>query len=441
MQNDNLLTLYHEGIGIRSYEFFGCHKSKKGSGYVFRVWAPHAEKAFVVGLFGKEYNEYEMVKLSDNQSFEVYLDFARCGDLYKFCMQTYDGRKIYKADPYAFKSDFPNSTNSVIFDELEDAEYERGNDCLSKPFNVYEVNLLSWKKWEDGSYYSYKDLENELVPYVKNMGYTHVEFMPITEYPFDGSWGYQVTGYFSIVNRLGSPQDFQNLVKAFHKAGIKVILDWVPAHFPKDEYALFEFDGQPLYECPDMQRGEHKGWGTRVFDFGRPEIESFLLSAVCYFLSKFAIDVLRIDAVSSMLYLDYDKKQGEWTPNIYGDNKNLEAIAFIRKFNTLLKENFQGLERSLLLEPLNCKGVGNIIMLDTLVVLVTISIPEHKRVARGEGLGLVTQSDGYRFVGYLGYTTQEILIGDNSPTSKNNIGDMLIIIVTNTPTLLRPNNL
>ena len=343
MQNDNLLTLYHEGIGIRSYEFFGCHKSKKGSGYVFRVWAPHAEKAFVVGLFGKEYNEYEMVKLSDNQSFEVYLDFARCGDLYKFCMQTYDGRKIYKADPYAFKSDFPNSTNSVIFDELEDAEYERGNDCLSKPFNVYEVNLLSWKKWEDGSYYSYKDLENELVPYVKNMGYTHVEFMPITEYPFDGSWGYQVTGYFSIVNRLGSPQDFQNLVKAYHKAGIKVILDWVPAHFPKDEYALFEFDGQPLYECPDMQRGEHKGWGTRVFDFGRPEIESFLLSAVCYFLSKFAIDVLRIDAVSSMLYLDYDKKQGEWTPNIYGDNKNLEAIAFIRKFNTLLKENFQGL--------------------------------------------------------------------------------------------------
>ena len=221
------------------------------------------------------------------------------------------------------------------------AEPKSGNGVnYSEPVNIYEVNLLSWKRHKDKSYYSYSELEKTLVPYVKKMGYTHVEFMPVNEFPFDGSWGYQVTGYFSVTARLGTPAQFKSLIDRFHANGIKVIIDWVPAHFPKDEWGLYEFDGQPLYECPLWDRMEHIGWGTRKFDFGRGEIDSFLISSAMLLLDRYGVDGLRVDAVASMLYLDYDRPFGDYMPNKYGDNRNLEAIEFIKKLNSAVKRYF-----------------------------------------------------------------------------------------------------
>lgn len=327
--------LFHRGLDCEAYRFFGCHKNG-GNGYVFRVWAPHALKVAVSGTFGGG-EEYAMSLLGDGESFEAVVPCAQVGDKYRFVIYTRDGRRLVKSDPYAFRTDFPNSKDSVIYDLPEPNKRLVCGDDGAQPVNIYEVNLLSWKRKKDNSYYSFSDLREELVPYVKEMGYTHVEFMPITEYPYDGSWGYQVTGYFSVTARLGTPEEFAELVDAFHKEGIKVILDWVPAHFPKDDFGLYEFDGQPLYECPLWDRMEHCGWGTRKFDFGRGGVDSFLLSSASFFLNQYAIDGLRVDAVASLLYLDYDKKPWEWTPNVYGDNRNLEAIEFIKKFNTLVK--------------------------------------------------------------------------------------------------------
>lgn len=334
------LELFHNGNDAAAYEFFGCHKSQCGK-YVFRVWAPHAVKVCVVGDFNAyDENSAVMKWLPDGECWEVELP-AHVGDRYQFLIHTYDGRKLYKFDPYAFKSDFPKSKSSVICEEIPMVEPLVCNDSTEEqPLNVYEVNLLSWKRHKDNSYYTFKELEKSLVPYVKNMGYTHVELMPITEFPFDGSWGYQVTGYFCVTARLGTPQQFASLVSAFHREGIGVILDWVPAHFPKDDFALYEFDGQPLYECPLWDRMEHRGWGTRKFDFGRPEVDSFLLSSAAYLIKTFGLDGLRVDAVAAMLYLDYDVQFGQWTPNIYGDNRNLEAIEFIKKFNNTVKSLF-----------------------------------------------------------------------------------------------------
>ncbi|MGN0804718.1 MAG: 1,4-alpha-glucan branching protein GlgB [Candidatus Coproplasma sp.] len=333
------LDLFHKGIDTHAYDFFGCHCTSEGN-YVFRVWAPHAKKVSVVGDFNN-FNEQSdfMVLLPDEESWEVEVS-AREGDRYQFCIQTFDGRKLLKFDPYAFRSDFPNSKCSVICTDIGVTPQLGFKDDGKKPVNIYEVNLLSWKRHKDGSYYTFKELEKTLVPYVKEMGYTHVELMPITEYPFDGSWGYQVTGYFCVTARLGTPYDFASLISAFHKEGICVYLDWVPAHFPKDEFALYEFDGQPLYECPLWDRMEHSGWGTRKFDYGRGGVDSFLLSSASYFIKTFGIDGLRVDAVAAMLYLDYDRSNGAWTPNIYGDNRNLEAIEFIKKFNNIIKSEF-----------------------------------------------------------------------------------------------------
>ncbi len=339
---ENRLKNFHSGKEFKAYEIFGCHKHSERE-YVFRVWAPHAKSVKLCGTFCNAKKTLEMYLLPDGESFEVCTQ-AQAGDIYNFLITTVDGRELFKADPYAFKSDFPRSLSSVVCDLSVASDY---NDLFSEhdfsqPINIYEVSLLSWKRHEDNSYYSFKELAEELVPYVKRMGYTHAEFMPITEFPFDGSWGYQVTGYFSVLSRLGLPEDFKNLIDEFHKNGIKVILDWVPAHFPKDDWGLYEFDGQPLYECPLWDRMEHQGWGTRRFDYGRGEVNSFLLSSAYFFFDYYRVDGLRVDAVASIIYLDYDRSAGDFTPNCDGGNLNYEGIEFIKTFNSVIASNFAG---------------------------------------------------------------------------------------------------
>lgn len=338
MNGEGCLESFHGGTQYFAYNFFGCHKITDGK-YVFRVWAPHAKCVSVTGIFNGCNSDFEMYRLSDGESFEAVINASE-GDTYRYRIETFDGRRLYKADPYAFCSDYPASFASKIC-RLPTAEPKSGNGVnYSAPVNIYEVNLLSWKRHKDKSYYSYSELEKTLVPYLKKMGYTHVEFMPVNEFPFDGSWGYQVTGYFSVTARLGTPAQFKSLIDRFHANGIKVIIDWVPAHFPKDEWGLYEFDGQPLYECPLWDRMEHIGWGTRKFDFGRGEIDSFLISSAMLLLDRYGVDGLRVDAVASMLYLDYDRPFGDYMPNKYGDNRNLEAIEFIKKLNSAVKRYF-----------------------------------------------------------------------------------------------------
>lgn len=340
------LYLFHHGENFKSYELMGAHVAtlNKKRGYVFRVWAPHASSVSIVGDFNDwNVSSHIMHKLIDNETFELFIPNLKQFDSYKYCIHTYDGRTLFKADPFAFHSETPslNSSNAskiynLIGYKWADKAYLEKRDSTNiyaSPMNVYEVNLLSWKRRENGEYLTYRELAKELVEYVVKMGYTHVEFMPLTEYPFDGSWGYQVTGYFSITSRLGEPKDFMYLVDCLHQAGIGVILDWVPAHFPKDAFGLYEFDGEPLYEATQWDRKEHKGWGTRKFDYGRNEVVSFLISSAVFLLETYHLDGLRVDAVASMLYLDFDKEPGEWVPNIYGENKNLEAVAFLRRLN------------------------------------------------------------------------------------------------------------
>ena len=347
------LHLFHHGTNFKAYETMGAHAVTKNRkrGYIFRVWAPHAKSVSVVGDFNSwNENANVMNKLIDDETFELFIPGLKQYDAYKYCIETKDGRKLFKADPYAFHSETPgidSSNASKLYDlsgfEWSDKAYldKLGHkNIYASPLNIYEVNLLSWKIHENGNHYTYRELAKELVIYVKEMGYTHVEFMPVMEYPFDGSWGYQVTGYYAITSRLGTPHDFMYLIDAFHKAGIGVILDWVPAHFPKDEFGLYEFDGEPLYEPSRWDQKENRGWGTRKFDYGRDEVISFLVSNAVFFFDKFHVDGLRVDAVASMLYLDYDKRPGEWVPNIYGDNKNLEAVAFLRRLNEAVFAEF-----------------------------------------------------------------------------------------------------
>ncbi len=344
------LYLYHHGGNDRIYELYGAHPAEENGrkGYVFRVWAPHAQQVSVVGDFnGWDSSAHVMARMVDGESFELFIPDLKEYDIYKYAVRTADGRELLKADPVGFHTETPPATASKLYDlegyRWEDKAYLaqlRDRNIFTSSMNIYEVNLLSWKRHADGNFLSYRDLATELVSYVKEMGYTHVEFMPVTEYPYEGSWGYQVTGYFATTSRLGTPKDFMYLVDSFHRAGIGVIVDWVPAHFPKDAHGLYEFDGEPLYESSQWDRMEHKSWGTRRFDYGRNEVLAFLISSACFFFDKFHVDGLRVDAVASMLYLDYDKRPGEWVPNIYGENKNLEAIAFLRKLNEAVFKRF-----------------------------------------------------------------------------------------------------
>ncbi len=348
MKEDLPLYLFHQGTNYRAYEYLGAHFAvyRKKKGVWFRTWAPRAEKVYVVGDFNGWELKDEMKRVSEGGVFELFIPGLKEFDRYKFAVCSKNG-VVLKADPYAFHSETPSATASRLY-ALEgypwgDGHYAdlRGKERVyDRPVNIYEVNFGSWKRYPDGNYYNYRDMAPELIAYVKAMGYTHIELMPLAEYPYDGSWGYQVTGYYSMTSRFGTPKDFMAFVDECHKNGVGVILDWVPAHFPKDEHGLYEFDGTPCYEYQGWDKQEHKGWGTRVFDWGRTEVQSFLISNAVFLFEQFHIDGLRVDAVASMLYLDYDRKPGEWFPNEYGGNYNLEAIEFFKKLNTVLFERF-----------------------------------------------------------------------------------------------------
>ena len=347
-KNENLAEyFFHQGTNFKAYEYLGVHIEE--GRYVFRVWAPNADGVFVSGDFNGWDNSMPMTRKSEGGIYEAYdvNDIVKAGDKYKFRI-AYQGREFLKADPYAFEAELPPDTASVVPKEDKYIWHDSGwrkyaRTCRERvyelPMNVYELHLGSWKRHPDGSYYSYREIASELSTYVKQMGYTHVELMPVSEHPFDGSWGYQVCGYYAPTSRFGAPNDFKAFVDKMHEAGIGVILDWVPAHFPKDAHGLYEFDGKPLYEYQGADRIEHSGWGTRKFDVGREEVQSFLISNAIYWLEEFHVDGLRVDAVASMLYLDYDKREGEWIPNVYGENKCLEAIAFFKKLNSAVKEH------------------------------------------------------------------------------------------------------
>ena len=339
--NDFPLYLFHQGKNFEAHKFFGAHPFRRGRGqfYRFRVWAPHAKSVSVIGTFNNwDRTCHPMHKISDTV-WEAELPRLKQFDSYKYSIETADGHILDKADPYAAHYERRPGTASKLYE----SEYTWGDRewMLEKkkhvpyksPMNIYEVNISSWKHKPEEKFPSYIGFAEEIIPYLKKMSYTHIEFMPLTEYPFDGSWGYQVTGYFAPTSRHGTPDDFRKMIDMFHQAGIGVILDWVPAHFPKDPMGLCEFDGTYCYEYADPLKMEHKGWGTRVFDYSKGEVCSFLISSACCWLEDFHLDGLRVDAVASMLYLDYDRQDGEWRPNVYGGHENLEAVDFLRHLN------------------------------------------------------------------------------------------------------------
>ena len=342
--------LFHEGKSVHAYDYFGAHFDEKDGkkGVTFRVWAPHAVSVSIAGSFNHWSERTDpMQRISDGGIWEGFVPGVQQYDLYKYAIMTRDGDVLFKSDPYAFHTETPPENASKVYEldgySWQDAawqEKKKKKPIYDSPVNIYEFHAGSWRRYEDGSFFDYKKLGEELADYVSEMGYTHVEMMPIAEHPFDGSWGYQVTGYFAPTSRYGTPHDFMQFVDTLHQKGIGVILDWVPAHFPRDAFGLFHFDGEPCYEYSDPRKGEHKEWGTCVFDYGRNEVVSFLTSNAVYWMEKYHIDGLRVDAVASMLYLDYNRRDGEWMPNVYGGKENLEAVDFLRHVNEAVFAQF-----------------------------------------------------------------------------------------------------
>lgn len=341
--------LFNKGENYRAYQFFGVHRIK-GDTFAFRVWAPHAEAVSVCGDFNNWNTEaHRMLPIAPG-IWEAVIDGVKIYDCYKYAILTKSGETVYKSDPYGVHCETRPGTASKVYElgnyKWRDSKWIKGTQkgsILEKPVNIYEIHFGSWKRHENGDFLSYREMADELIPYVKEMGYTHIEIMPLMEYPFDGSWGYQVTGYFAPTSRYGTPDDLMYFVDECHNAGIGVILDWVPAHFPKDAHGLYEFDGEPLYEYSDMRKGEHKEWGTRVFDYGRNEVKSFLISSAMYWADMFHFDGLRVDAVASMLYLDYGRQAGQWVANKYGSNENLEAVDFFKQLNSAMFKEHPGI--------------------------------------------------------------------------------------------------
>ena len=340
------LYLFHEGTNYQSYKIFS--PTKIDDGFLFRLWAPHAKEVSVIGDFNNwDLNKNKMINIG-NGVWEIFIKEAKNFDIYKYLILMPNGKTIEKADPYSLHTETPPSNGSKLFvsnyswgDSLWLLKRKNTNSYES-PMNIYELHLGSWRRHENNVVMNYKTIADDLAKYVSEMGYTHVEILPITEYPFDGSWGYQTTGLFAPTSRYGSPDDFRYFVDTLHKKNIGVILDWVISHFPKDSHGLANFDGEATYEYSDPLKSEHKEWGTKVFDYGKAEVKSFLISSANYWINEFHIDGIRVDAVASMLYLDYGRKDGEWRPNSFGGNYNLEAIDFLKQLNSYILSSNPG---------------------------------------------------------------------------------------------------
>ena len=350
------ISLFKAGKHYRIYEKLGSHilEINGTKGTYFAVWAPSAKEVSVVGDFNywTEHEHKLSVRWDSSGIWEGFIPGVGKGSRYKYKITScIDNIKTEKADPYARKCEHPPATASIVWEDdysWKDKRWinsRKNKNALDQPISVYELHLASWKrKWEENRPLSYIEMADELVNYVKEMGYTHVEFMPVMEYPYDPSWGYQVTGYFAPTSRFGSPDEFKFLVDAFHRKNIAVIMDWVPSHFPEDDHGLGRFDGSHLYEHPDRRKGYHPDWKSLIFNYGRNEVRSFLISNAIFWLDQYHIDGLRVDAVASMLYLDYSREEGEWEPNIFGGNENLEAISFLKDLNMEVYQSFEGVQ-------------------------------------------------------------------------------------------------
>ncbi len=345
------MHLLNEGTHYRLYRKLGAHPiTHRGvEGISFAVWAPNAQGVGVIGSFnGWDPRRHRMEPRGTSGVWELFVPELEAGHLYKFKIRTrHGGASIEKADPFGFAMELSPQTASIIWNldryRWEDEEWmaeRESRQSPDAPISIYEVHLGSWRRHVGGEWFSYRELARTLIPYVKKMGYTHIQVLPILEHPFDGSWGYQVVGYYAPTSRFGTPDDFRYFVETAHQAGLGVILDWVPGHFPKDAHGLSFFDGTHLYEHEDPKKGHHPDWDTSIFNFGRPEVCSFLYSNALFWLDQYHIDGFRVDAVASMLYLDYSRKEGEWIPNEFGGRENLEAVAFLKKFNYVVHRHF-----------------------------------------------------------------------------------------------------